>query len=218
MPRQAAASSQLAGRILDQALALAEAQDSWEALRLHQVADAMGIPLADVLACYAQKDDLAEAWFDCADRAALLERDTPGFAALPATGRLERVMMAWLDALAPHRRLTRGMLAYKLEPGHLHLQLPGLARISRTVQWFREVAGLDGRGLRRIAGESGLTLLYLSAFARWLYDETPGGRATRGWLAQSLQRHAGCLCVGAGRMDAGRQQAPVAEAAAEDGG
>ena len=41
--------------------------------------------------------------------------------------------------------ITRGMLAYKLEPGHLHLQLPGLVRVSRTVQWFREAAGEEAR-------------------------------------------------------------------------
>jgi AcrR family transcriptional regulator len=191
----------LAERLLETALTLAEARGGWDALRLHDVADALSIPLTEVQACYAQKDALAEAWFDRADRAALRVREDDGFAALPPEARLERVLLAWLDALAPHRRLTRGMLAYKLEPGHLHLQLPGLVRVSRTVQWFREAAGEDGTGLRRIVDETGLTLIYLRAFARWLYDESPGARRTREWLGRALQRRAGCLT---GKGGAGR--------------
>jgi hypothetical protein len=47
--------------------------------------------------------------------------------------RLQHVICSWLDALEPHHRLTREMLAYKLEPGHIHLQALGVMRISRTV-------------------------------------------------------------------------------------
>jgi AcrR family transcriptional regulator len=182
-----------AARMLDAALTLAEAHGSWEALRLREVADALGLSLADVRARYAQKDALAEAWFDRADRAALQASEAGGFAALPVSERLERVLLAWLDALHPHRRLTRGMLAYKLEPGHLHLQLPGIARVSRTVQWFREAAGIDSRGVRRVVEETALTLLYLRTFAYWLYDETPGSQRTRDWLTRTLRRQGGCL-------------------------
>ena len=192
----------LCGRILDTALTLAEERGSWGSLRLHDVADALDIPLAEIHACYAQQDDLAEAWFDRADRAALRVREGSDFADLPPAARLERVMLAWLEALQPHRRLTRGMLAYKLEPGHLHLQLPGLARVSRTVQWFREAAQQDSTGLQRIIEETALTLIYLRAFARWLYDDSPGARDTHDWLARALQRHAGCQAQSAVRSSA----------------
>ncbi|MGD2112719.1 MAG: TetR/AcrR family transcriptional regulator [Gammaproteobacteria bacterium] len=188
MAMQTAVDNVLAGRILDTALALAETRGSWEALRLHDVAEALDISLAEVHACYAQKDDLAEAWFDRADRVALRECERGDFAALPPADRLERVILAWLEALAPHRRLTRGMLAYKLEPGHLHLQLPGLVRISRTVQWFREAAWQDSTGVRRILEEAGLTLIYVRSFTRWLFDETPGAQRTRQGLARDLRR------------------------------
>ena len=204
----------LAARILDTALALAEQGGSWEALHLHDVADALDISLCEIHACYAQKDDLAEAWFDHADRAALQARDVSGFTDLPLGVRLERVMLAWLDALQPHRRLTRQMLAYKLEPGHLHLQVPGLMRISRTVQWFREAAQQDSAGMRRILEESCLTLVYLGAFARWLYDDSPGARDTRDWLARALQRNAGCLA--AARPD--RPAAPPQDTSHEQAG
>jgi hypothetical protein len=80
------------------------------------------------------------------------------------------------------------MLAYKLEPGHLHLQALGIMRISRTVQWFREVAQQDSAGLRRIFEETTLTLLYLTAFTRWLFDDSTDSRDTRRFLEQALRQ------------------------------
>lgn len=201
-----------AERLLDAALALGEARGSWEAVHLHDLADALDIPLAAVRTCYAQKDDLAEAWFDRADRAALQAREAEGFADLPVAARLERIILAWLDALEAHRRLTRGMLGYKLEPGHLHLQLPGLVRISRTVQWFLEAAQQDSTGLRRIVDESTLTLIYLGVFARWLYDDSPGAGSTRAWLARALQRR----YARAGSAGTGQAAPPAGEVPRED--
>ena len=60
-------SSNLPARILDTALKLAE-QQSWETVRLHDVARELGIGLDDVRAHYAQKEDLIDAWFDRADQ------------------------------------------------------------------------------------------------------------------------------------------------------
>ena len=152
--------------ILDKALELGEVS-GWDALRLHDVASALQLSLDEIRACYPQKDDLAEAWFDRADHAALGVSEEEGFESLPEHARTGGVIMAWLDALRPHRQLTRSMLGYKLEPGHLHLQALGIQRISRTVQWFMEAAHLDRRGLRRIATETALTTTYLGAFAHW---------------------------------------------------
>jgi ubiquinone biosynthesis protein COQ9 len=178
---------QSADRILDVALSLGEAS-SWEAVHLHAIADELGTPLNEVRRYFPQKDALVEAWFDRADRAALALHDGPEFTAIPRHERLQRLIMAWLNALAPHHRLTREMLAYKLEPGHLHLQVQGVTRISRTVQWFREAAHQDSRGARRILEESLLTMIYLTAFTRWLYDDSPDFSDTRRLLEQSLRR------------------------------
>jgi len=68
------------------------------------------------------------------------------------------------------------MLAYKLEFGHIHLQVPGLMRISRTVQWFREAACLDATGIQRVLEESTLTAIYLVTFARWLLADRSTSR------------------------------------------
>ena len=131
-------------RIVDTALDLAE-QSSWEAVRLHQVAAALGITLDDVRAHFREKEDIVDAWFDRADAAMLREAARIEVAALPMRERLHHTLMAWLAALAAHRRPTRQMVVNKFEPGHVHYQIAGLLRVSRTVQWWREAAGCTAR-------------------------------------------------------------------------
>jgi ubiquinone biosynthesis protein COQ9 len=187
MPKQ---QRTLKNRILDQALELAE-RSSWEQLHLRTVADELKISLDEIRRCYAQKDDLVEAWFDRADASLLSAPRSDEFLAMPLNERLHQVIMTWLEALAPHRRLTREMLAYKLEPGHVHLQALGIMRISRTVQWFCEASGQDSTGLRRIVDECALTTIYLTAFARWLFDDSANSIKTRDLLDTALRQWPG---------------------------
>ncbi|MDQ2694628.1 MAG: TetR/AcrR family transcriptional regulator, partial [Pseudomonadota bacterium] len=158
-------------RIVDAALALA-ATRPWEAVRLHDVAAALGLTLDDLRRHFREKEDLVDAWFDRADAAMLRDAATAEFLALPGRARLHRAVMTWLGALAPHRRATRQMLLGKLEPGHLHVQIPALLRVSRTVQWLREAAGRDATYLHRAVEETALTTIYLLTVLRWLNDES----------------------------------------------
>jgi ubiquinone biosynthesis protein COQ9 len=174
-----------AAAILDAAVALGE-RDGWDGVHLHEVARTLGLPLADVRRHFQHKDALAEAWFDRADAAMLAIAATPGWHTLSPRQRLQQSLLAWLDALAPHRRLTPAMLAYKLQPEHLHLQAQGILRISRTVQWWRDVALLPQTGWRREAGEAVLTSMFLATFARWLADESTGAQRTRALLDRLL--------------------------------
>ena len=146
----------------------------------------MGITLADIARHYDQKDSLAEAWFDRADAALLALAATPGWNDLSAQQRLHRAVFAWLDALVPHRRITGDMLRYKAQPEHLHLQALGVIRISRTVQWIREVALLPAVGWRREIGEAVLTGTYLATFASWLRDDSVGLANTHSLLDRLL--------------------------------
>src|SRR3989344_4963566 len=127
-------------QIVDAALALA-GERSWERVRLHDVADRLGVTLADIGRHFREKEEIVDAWFDRADRALLAAASAPALAAMTARERFAQLLMAWLGALAPHRRVTRQMLAGKLEFGHVHYQFAGLLRVSRTVQWLREGAG-----------------------------------------------------------------------------
>jgi AcrR family transcriptional regulator len=176
-----------AEQILDAALVLGE-RLGWDALHLHDLAQALGVGLPAIHRHYAGKDALAEAWFDRADRALLAAGEAPGWRDLPVRDRLERALWAWLQAQARHRRLSAAMLRYKLQLDHLHLQAQGVLRVSRTVQWWREVARLPSTGLRREAEEVALTGLFLAAYARWLRDDTPEAAHTRDWLARQLAR------------------------------
>ncbi|MCU7845978.1 MAG: TetR/AcrR family transcriptional regulator [Candidatus Thiodiazotropha sp. (ex Monitilora ramsayi)] len=177
----------LAERILDTAVRLAEGR-SWESIRLHQVAIEMGIDLGVIHRFYAQKDDLVEAWYDRADRAMLADAARPDYLSLTTRERLHRSIMCWLMSMQNHRRVSRDMLMYKLELGHVHLQVLGLLRVSRTVQWFLESAHRDTVHLQRVTEEIGLTSIYLATFSHWLFDNSTESVETKRLLERLLRR------------------------------
>ena len=157
-------------------------------MRLHQVAAALGITLDDVRAHFREKEDIVDAWFDRADAAMLREAARIEVAALPMRERLHHTLMAWLAALAAHRRPTRQMVVNKFEPGHVHYQIAGLLRVSRTVQWWREAAGCRAALPRRAFEEVGHTGIYLATFAYWMFDESQGAQRTAEFLNRLLGR------------------------------
>ena len=83
--------------------------------------------------------------------------------------------------------VTGQMLLYKLEPGHIHLQVLGLMRISRTVQWWREAAGRQSLHLHRIAEETLLTAAYLRSFIHWLRHPDEDAATFRAYLRRQLR-------------------------------
>jgi len=184
-PHAANKSDPLRSRILDTALGLGE-QRGWDAVHLHDIAQALDITLADISRHYPHKDAVAEAWFDRADEALLAMPASPGWNDLEVTRRLHRALFGWLDELAPHRRITIEMLRYKLQPDHLHLHALGLMRISRTVQWIREVSLLRSVGWRRELEETALTWIYLSTFVYWLNDDSSEFASTHAFLDRLL--------------------------------
>ncbi|MBL0951458.1 MAG: TetR/AcrR family transcriptional regulator [Pseudomonas sp.] len=171
--------------ILDTALQLADAC-GWERLHLFEVAAVLDIGLDDIARHYRDKDDLVEVWFDRADQAMLNHAGNPDLPGLNAEQRLESCLLTWLDSLAAHRAVTAQMLLYKLEPGHLHLQVLGLMRISRTVQWWREAAGRQSLHLHRIAEETLLTNAYLRSFVHWLRHPEEDAVTFRAFLRGQL--------------------------------
>lgn len=181
-----------ADQIVNTAVELGE-QKSWEAVRLHDVAAALGITLDDVRVHFREKEDIVDAWFERADSAMLKMAQAPDFSFLTPRQRLHRLIMTWLASLYPYRKTTRQMIYGKLEPGHLHVQIPGLMRISRTVQWMREAAERDATYLRRALEESALTSIYLATFVHWMNDSSSGSSRSSRFLD-------GCLSV-AERLD-----------------
>lgn len=178
--------ARLRERIIDAALELGERRD-WEAVRLLDVAHTLGVTLDDIRQHFREKEDVVEAFFDRADAAMLGAANAPGFEHLPTRERLHTLIMAWLEALAPHRRMAREMVRNKFEPGHLHIQIPGLLRVSRTVQWLREAAGRDATYTRRAFEETALTSIYLMTFMYWMRDDSRDAEDTRRFLAHKLE-------------------------------
>jgi AcrR family transcriptional regulator len=172
--------------IVHAALRLAEQAGSWDALHVHVVAREVGMSLEELRRYFGDKDAIAEGWFDFADTALLAASKQPGWRELPVRERLYRAILAWLDALAPHRKLVPGMLGYKMHPQHTHLQVRGVARISRTAQWIRETAMLPSVGWRRELEEAVITTIYLTTFSRWVVDSSRGGERTRRLLKRLL--------------------------------
>ncbi len=175
-----------AQQILDTALRLADAC-GWERLHLFDVAAQLGVGLDAIALHYREKDQLVEAWFDRADQALLARAKAADLGALEPDRRLEELLVAWLDSLAAHRAVTGQMLLYKLEPGHIHLQLRGLLRISRTVQWWREAAQRQTLHLARITEESLLTGVYLRSFVHWLRHPAEDPAEFRALLRRQLR-------------------------------
>src|SRR5438105_2922102 len=134
--------------IIDTALRISEQSGSWDKVHMHDVARAAGLGIGELAELFPTKADIAEAFFDRADAAMFAAGQQDGWAMLPVEERLGRLIMAWLQALAPHKRAVRGMLAYKLHPEHVHLASRGVERISRTVQSIRETALLASTGWR----------------------------------------------------------------------
>lgn len=198
-------------QIVDAAITLAE-RDGWEAVRLHEVATACDAGLDDIRAHFREKDEIIDAWLDRADAAMLRRHDSGGLAGLSPRERIRELIVAWLGALAPHRRVTREMVAHKLEFGHIHVQFPALLRVSRTVQWIREGALLDAPLPRRALEETAMTALFVKTFLYWLRDDSPQFRNTRRWLDRGLDvLETGARLVPGGRFG-GEETAAAGEA------
>lgn len=177
---------EIRSRIIDTAIRLGEHKRSWEKVHLHEVAAILGIPLTELRSHFGDKNAIVHAWFDRADHAMLREADKPSFAALSPRERVQHLMMAWLGALAPYRRLTRQMIFGQLEPNPLRLWMPGALRINRTVRWMMDAARRDVTYTRRVLEESGLGLVYLSTFCYWMNDTSPASVQTHRFLQRGL--------------------------------
>ena len=165
----------LRDRIIDAALALAEADAAgWYDLRLHLIAQRLGVPLEAVLGCFRDADAIADAWFARALRA--MVRDEPGqdIDAMPPSARVHAALMRWFDAQSEHRRVVASMIGAKLHLSHPHHWVPMAFSLSRLIHWALEAARLDARGLPRQAEEVGLTLVFSRALRVWL-DDTQSG-------------------------------------------
>jgi AcrR family transcriptional regulator len=178
----------LRAAILDTALAIAEEKGQWSAVRLHDVADRLQISPSQVLDHYRDLDSVADAWFLRALKAMVAPKPAD-FMREPAWRRIEICLLAWFDALAPHRRVTAQMLRGKLHLPHLHHWGPMIFNLSRVIHWLREAAQLPAPyGTRRASREEfTLTAVFVAALMVWTGDDSEGQEDTRAFLRRELR-------------------------------
>jgi AcrR family transcriptional regulator len=154
-------------------------ETGWADLRMHMIADRLGVPLGDLAREFRDLDAIANAWFARVLETAL-DVAAPEMEGLTAAERLLRVVGAWFDALEPHAAVSREMLRLKLHPSHPHHWVPMAFDLSRLMHWFLDAARIEGSGARRALQEIAITGLFLGALARWAWPGPPrAGRARR---------------------------------------
>jgi AcrR family transcriptional regulator len=171
-------------RIVDAALEVGE-ERGWANVRLYQVAERAGVPLATIGAEFRDPDALANAWF--ARALAMVEQIPPqALADQPAPERLHFVIMRWFETLAPHRQVTGEMLRAKLYFSHPHHWGPLVFDLSRLIHWFLDAARIASTGRARQLAEIGLTAVFLGSLRVWLRDDSAGSERTRAYLRDRL--------------------------------
>lgn len=175
-----------ADSILQQALTLAQ-QSSWQSFSLNDLALQLDCNLSDISQFYRSKDDIAEALFNKADEAMLDLTTSEAFQGLSSKEKLLECMMTWFLYLAPYKPIVKEIFAYKLEPGHFHLQAHGITRVSRTVQWFMEASEIKSTGLKRSIDEIAITSTYLVGVNTFLCDKSAHLFKTKNRLIQLLK-------------------------------
>jgi len=176
----------LAARIIEASLELAE-ERGWEAVRLHDVADRLGIGLEEISARFPDLDAVANAWFTRV-RDDMLRAGGPALADRPPPERLHAVMMAWFDILAPRREVVGEILRAKLHLPHPHHWIPLVFDLSRLMHWFLDAATIRSTGRQRGLAEIGLTAIFLATLRQWVGDDSPDQMRTRAALRRRLER------------------------------
>ena len=166
------------------AMALAD-QRGWAEVSLFDVARAAGVPLAELYRHCRSKRALLEAYARRIDERVLANVD-PEDLEEPAKDRLFELLMERFDALKPHRRGLRSVLAsVRRDPANA---LGGLTQLRRSMRAMLEGAGLSTSGLRGELRLDGLCGVYLNALRAFVDDDTEDLSRTMAALDRTLQR------------------------------
>jgi tetratricopeptide (TPR) repeat protein len=182
-------------------------------VHLHQIAQALGLALADIAQRFAHKDAIAEAWFDRADQALLAVPSSPGWESLDAPERLHAaVFETYLDlqghSLDRRQALEQGLIAVRhlgqrqnegAILGNLGLAYRALGEVRRAIEHYEQALAIsraigDRRGEGAHLGNLGLAYSELGRIeeARQVWTlalrifeaiESPHADSVRGLLA-----------------------------------
>jgi len=171
-------------RIIAAFLALL-AEQRIEQIGFAEIAEAAGMPLAQLRGEFGSTLGILAAHLKAVDRAVLGE-DLSDMAEEPQRERLFDVLMRRLEVLAPHREAVRSLLRSATRNPPLALALNGLA--VRSQQWMLTAAGIGASGPRGMMRAQGLALLFGSVLGTWVHDDDPGLARTMAALDRALAR------------------------------
>jgi AcrR family transcriptional regulator len=164
-----------------------------EQIGFAEIAEAAGVPLAELRSEFASPLAILAAHIKSVDRA-VLSADFSDVEEEPPRERLFDVLMRRLEILKPHREAVRSLLrSARLNPP-LALALNAMA--VRSQQWMLTAAGISASGPRGMLRAQGLAALFGGVFRTWIVDEDPGLARTMAALDRALargQRFAGLL-------------------------
>ncbi|HSK41095.1 MAG TPA: TetR family transcriptional regulator [Arenibaculum sp.] len=179
-------------RIVEATLGLA-AERGWRSLTMAEIATAAGVPLAGLYAAFPSKGAILAGLARSVDEAMLeAAGETAGEAAgggeaeETARDRLFDVVMRRFDALAPHREGLRRII--RDLPGDPATALSVAPRLSRSMAWTLEAAGIPAGGWRGLLRVQGLAAVYAATFRTWLADDSPDLSRTMADLDGRLRR------------------------------
>ena len=173
---------------LDAALDLFE-QQGYAGVDLAGIAEAAGIPLAELLSQYPSKSALISGWLGRID-AAMLDAAKTADDETPRD-RLFEVIMGRLDLLARRKPLVQGLGRAALGNTDLACTL-GLA-LRRTLRWMLAAARIEAEGLRGFLIRRGLAAIYADTLRVWLADPSEDAARTMAHLDKRLRQAASLL-------------------------
>ena len=151
-----------------------------------------GAAVAEIGRFFRDVDAIVNAWFARA-RLTMLALPAEELTGRPADKRIALAFGAWLDSLAPHRRVAAEILRHKLYPSHPHHWVALIFNLSRFVHDLLDVARVLAPARLCQAQEIGLTAITLATLADGLRDDSPAVGAAASDVAVSCLTRAGCL-------------------------
>ncbi len=171
--------------LVDAALAAA-AERGWRSLSLTDIAAEAKLPLSKVYPVFRSKQAILDALVRQVDERVLAGQPAAWDDADTPRDRLFDVLMRRFDALAPYKAgLAKVLRDTDLDPV---ARLCGAPRLTRSMAWMLEAAGIDSHGPAGALRTQGLGLLWLGAMRVWLADDSPDMAKTMAALDARLRR------------------------------
>jgi hypothetical protein len=160
------------------------AEHGWRGTTLSRVADAAGLPLAELRAVASCPLDLLKRHGEAVDRSVVA--GTVADPASPARERVFDILMRRFDAMQPHRP---GILRFLEELPRDPLAAMMLAPLLPvSMAWMLEAARVDTSGPLGAARVKGLCGVWLAVARSWMNDPSEDLSATMAALDRALDR------------------------------